>query len=68
MPLGTRSWGSALTQSVDFNSVDVLGDVTALPWQQMQLAQHASLPQDDSDVAELVPVLLGFGAPSSRQA
>ena len=69
MPLGGRSCGSALTQSVDFNSVDVLADVTALLWQQMQLAQHASLPQDDSDVAELVLVSLGLGAaPFSIQA
>jgi hypothetical protein len=69
MPLGSRSCGSALTQSIDFNSVDVLADVTALPWQQMQLAQHASLPQDDSDVDELALVSLGLGAaPFSMQA
>lgn len=45
MPHSSRSCGSAFTQSVDFNSVDVLADVTAPLWQQMQLAQHASLPQ-----------------------
>jgi len=69
MALGSKSCGSARTQSVDFNSVDVLAEVTALPWQQMQLAQHASLPHDDSEVAELVLVSLDWGAaPFSRQA
>jgi len=43
--------------------------VTALPWQQMQLAQHAWLLHDDSEVAELVLVSLDLGAaPFSMQA